>query len=352
MFYGCDMVWKNLLLNLKYIGILTVSVYFFYELLWLFIMGDPSNFWSTQDVLLMTYEFIFCTGFCLVSYLLSLQAGRIANNKLRSVYSKVLLLTVGMLAVNFLWAWIYSLLVDTLTLVIFGEKYVDMLDVFAVAVVSTLVLSLMLTARYVKAYIEETELRKKEHDMATDIAIRNLQLQISPHFLFNNLSTLSTLIDTDRKLADDFISHMSLFYRHTLKNLSDKLIPLKEELKELEDYLFLIKTRFGEAIEIRVKDAESCSSMLVPPGSLQLLVENCIKHNSFSRREPLHIEIECVGSTIVVRNEYRPLKSGLKSFSIGQNNVRERFRLLNSDDVTISHDNNTYSVTIPLIKRK
>ena len=341
---------KDILINVRDAAILTVSVYCLYELLWLILMEDPSDFLLAQNVDYMAGEFLFCTGFCAVSFLLNLRTGGIIGRRLKSVSMKTLLLTVGMLAVNFLWAWIYSLAVDALCLSLYGEPFTDMVDVYGMAVISTLVISLMLTARYVKAYVREAGQRKRERDWAIGLTVRSLQLQISPHFLFNNLSALSALMDIDRKEAESFITHMSLFYRHTLQNLSRRLIPLEDELKELDDYFFLIKTRFGDAIDIKVNGGAGRTGRMLPPGCLQLLVENCVKHNAFSRRQPLHISIDCTESSVTVTNDYRPLGAVPDSFRIGQRNVIERLRLLGSGEVSIKCDENTYSVTIPLMK--
>lgn len=342
---------KNILINLRDIGILTITVFFFYELLWFTIVEDPIQYLRRENIMSVVIEFLFCAAYCICSFLLNLRAEKIARKRLETVHSKIILLTIGILLVNFIWAWIYSVLVDSISVSITGEPFTDIIDIYAVAVISTLVNSLMMTAIFIKAYVKEVELRKQEKDIATDITIRNLQLQISPHFLFNSLSALSTLIYVDPDKADKFINHLALFYRNTLRNVPNKFIPVTEELEQLKDYLFLIQTRFEDALEIKIDTTKIPPSLMIPPGSMQLLVENCIKHNSFSSQQPLHIDIMYSDYSIIVKNDYRPLDKRADSLKVGQNNLKERFRLLNSESVTIKHDEKTYSVTIPLIRK-
>lgn len=341
---------KTLLNDLRDICLLTVAVFIFYEILWFVIIGRQIDFWGME----WTYrggDFLFCLGYCLVSYILSIQLGNVAHRRLNSTWAKTFALTIGVLIVNCLWAWLYAYIVNWVTSLYRQREmpYTDVIDLYGVAMISTLVISMMLNSRYILAYIKERTLREREKDVARDAAIRNLQLQISPHFLFNNLSALSSFVYTDPNKADDFIRHLSMFYRHTLKNLPTKLIPISEELEELKDYLYLLNSRFEDSVLITVCCSGESLSGQIPPGSIQLLVENCIKHNRYSRSEPLHISILCDGRTVTVSNDLRPMQGALQSFEVGHKNLHERFRLLDSPDITIKQEGGQYVVTIPLI---
>lgn len=162
------------------------------------------------------------------------------------------------------------------------------------------------------------------------------------------------MIDDDKQKADDFLIHLSQFYRHTLQNMSSRLIPVDTELQQLEDYLFLLRTRFGAAVSVIImEDYDSKYNIgLIPPGTIQLLVENCIKHNRFSKRSPMKIEIRCENNIVSIKNDYRPINQNNLSMQIGQENIKKRYLLLDRPDVVIRHDEKHYIVTIPLITQK
>ncbi len=158
--------------------------------------------------------------------------------------AKIITLSVSLLIFNFLWSIVFAVIVSPLYLDT-GPIAIDSIDTYALAVTSTMVLSQLFASKYIKAYIKETDLRNREKDAAKDIAIKSLQLQISPHFLFNNLSTLSALIDEDKHKAEEFLMHLSQFYRHTLQNIPNTLIPITDELRQFNEYK--IQTAFPGA---------------------------------------------------------------------------------------------------------
>lgn len=333
--------------------VLWVSVFVLYQMLWPIIYNFPADFFENHNFITTNLQYLgfnvfYCAGALFIAY----KCVWFARKK-KNVTMKITTLSVCLLLFNFLWSILFAIIVSPLYLDS-GPIAIDAIDTYALAVTSTMVLSLLFTSKYIKAYINETELRNQEKDAAKDVAIRSLQLQISPHFLFNNLSTLSALIDEDKHKAEEFLMHLSQFYRHTLQNIPNTLIPVGDELRQLNDYLALLRARFGASVCIRVQaDGENHDNDgLIPPGTVQLLVENCIKHNKFSRKNPLFIIIRCDDASVSVINDYRPLKENPHSNKIGQENIRARYRLLDKRDVVVEHDSLHYSVTIPLISQE
>lgn len=144
-----------------------------------------------------------------------------------------------------------------------------------------------------------------------------LKQQVNPHFLFNSLNTLKVMIDVNHSDAADFVMKLSNFYRFSLDSRKENLIPLQKELDILEAYLFLLKSRFEEGISIQIDLRNESRNSFIPPFTLQLLVENCIKHNIVSIENPLHICIFEEGDRLVVQNNQQPKNAIEESSGIG-----------------------------------
>jgi LytS/YehU family sensor histidine kinase len=176
-----------------------------------------------------------------------------------------------------------------------------------------------------------------------------LNNQINPHFLFNNLNTLSTLIRTDTKKADLFLQKLSDIYRYLLKTNEDELVRLKDELNFLNDYIELLQIRFGDAIKINMSIDEGLHETMVPPTVLQLLVENVVKHNYFTEKQPVNVTIENSGNTILVANTLQKKEAIETSFGIGLKNISERYRFFDKDIDVQDKDESFFKVAIPVI---
>lgn len=175
-----------------------------------------------------------------------------------------------------------------------------------------------------------------------------LKAKINPHFLFNSLSTLSTLIIQNPKEAVDFVGRFSKLYRSILKSSENPLVSLQEELDFTGHYLYLQKMRFGNNLQVSVNVPEKYSGYFVPPFTLQLLVENAIKHNIISTEQKLSISITATNDYIIVSNNLQ--KKPAESSGIGQSNIRERYRLLEEKEPEFAENNGYYIAKIPLVK--
>jgi sensor histidine kinase YesM len=176
-----------------------------------------------------------------------------------------------------------------------------------------------------------------------------LKNQVNPHFLFNSLNTLSSLISTQPEIADEFIGRLSSIYRYILENSTKDKVPLQSELTFINDYFFLHKIRDDNKIrmEINIQDPDK---YLILPVSLQILVENAIKHNIATRENPLKISIYAEGDYISVKNNLQKMSARLSSTGIGLKNLAERTKLITGKLLQIEETKSDYIVKLPLIQ--
>lgn len=195
------------------------------------------------------------------------------------------------------------------------------------------------------AAIQQEEL-KRAH---LALQYQSLKDQVRPHFLFNSLSSLATLINTDVEKATHFVHKLADVYRYVLEQKENELVPLKEELKFLEDYIYLQKIRFGENLQVTYS-LELDLSRLVIPLSLQMLVENAIKHNEVSREHPLHIEIVSTEQGhVIVQNNLRKKEVTEKSLGMGLENLRKQVAFFSSDSLLVQEEAESFIVRIPTL---
>lgn len=195
--------------------------------------------------------------------------------------------------------------------------------------------------------VEETEKLKRESLKAE---LNALKTQVNPHFLFNNLNTLASVIPEDPKRAVDFVQQLSKLYRHILEVKDEQSILLKDELDVLKAYAFLLQTRFGNNLDVVINvPAEKLKKRIVPL-SLQILMENAIKHNIVSSDKPLKIEVTALNGKLVVSNNLQRKNQVNESTGIGLDNIRNRYKLLGNGEVEVKENGSDFTVSIPLIE--
>jgi len=175
-----------------------------------------------------------------------------------------------------------------------------------------------------------------------------LKQQVNPHFLFNSLNTLKSMVDMQDPQSSDFILKLSDFYRFTLESRKMDLIPLREELQIMDSYVFLLKARFEDGFILENEIEPKQYDLAIPPFSLQLLVENCIKHNVVSLDKPLKIRLYTENEFVVIENKIQ-LKRGAVSTGVGLDNINQRFIHLIHKEIEIDKDESTFKVKIPLL---
>lgn len=174
-----------------------------------------------------------------------------------------------------------------------------------------------------------------------------LKQQVNPHFIFNSLNTLKSMVDLQDKHASEFIVMLSEFYRASLDKKQAALIPLATELHTLHAYVFLLQARFEEGLQLDI-DLPG-EQLLIPPFTLQMLVENCIKHNIVSLEEPLHIRIYTTSQHIIVENNLQLKRSSGTSTHTGLNNINKRYQHLGKGNIDTICTASRFTVKLPLI---
>jgi hypothetical protein len=201
---------------------------------------------------------------------------------------------------------------------------------------------------------QREQLKKQFDDLQREVLASkyaSLKSQISPHFLFNSLNTLTTLMYEDRDLASDFVSRLAATYRHILDHGEQDLLPLQKEIQFVENYMFMMKVRHGEAVSLTMDIGKDSLDRLIPFLALQMLVENALKHNYYSPEDPLHIEIKDLsGQAIVVRNKRNQRHQEISSTGVGLENIKRRYAAHSSQKVLIHSSEEQFEVILPLLE--
>lgn len=181
--------------------------------------------------------------------------------------------------------------------------------------------------------------------------LNSLNNELDPHFVFNSLTTLSHLISIDAEKAQLFTQKLSQVYKYLLINKDRELISLRDEMQFIEDYFFLLNIRYDRRLRLSVNLDNYNGNIMVLPCSLQLLIENAIKHNQFTEKEPLQIGISLNGEYLKVENNVRNRQYTPESTRIGLTNLNNRYRLLYNKDILVHNQDNKFIVRLPLIKQ-
>ncbi len=176
-----------------------------------------------------------------------------------------------------------------------------------------------------------------------------LKQQVNPHFLFNSLNTLQAMIHDNDSEASEFVKNLSFFYRYSLESKKKDLIQIQEEITILESFVFLVKSRFEEGVDISIDINQQIALTYIPPFTLQLLVENCIKHNVMSLDKPLFIKIYEENGFIFVKNNMQLKSNKQKSVGIGIANIRGRYHFSATKEIEIIVNENDFFIKLPLI---
>lgn len=191
--------------------------------------------------------------------------------------------------------------------------------------------------------IQEREKEKRESEL------RFLKSQLDPHFLFNNLNTVDSLIDTNPDAAKVYVNRLSKLYRYLTRTKDDEVVPLQDEIDFAKDYIYLLEQRYGTAYTFKIENQIDSSDLLIPPGALQTLLENVVKHNNGDANSPIHTQIKISSEKITITNNIKLKKSIKDSYGVGLTNLIARYRLL-SDRSVIINSGSSYEVVLPNLK--
>jgi two-component system LytT family sensor kinase len=277
----------------------------------------------------------------------------------RSAVTKMMLLVLWLLVYGLLAVYLFSLCYALFDITFFGN-YVTWQSfassrynlIAGLFIFYVLLLAYNGAAFYYKSWQEsilnEERLRRENIQAKYDV-LRN---QVDPHFFFNSLSVLTNLVYQSADLSAEYITQLAKSYRYILDKKFENLVTIKTELEFLESYFFLINIRHGESIqfEVNISDAVQCAGML-PPATLQMLVENAVKHNRFTAEKPLHISLTHRDDSLYIVNELRK-RYGVKSaIGLGLENIAKRYELTCDRKIEIIETDDQFIVKIPIIKQ-
>lgn len=200
-----------------------------------------------------------------------------------------------------------------------------------------------------KASLLEVEKHKTE---SANAQLQNLKNQLNPHFLFNNLSVLTSLVYKNQDKAAEFINELAKVYRYVLDAKNAELVTLQEELDFLNHYLYLLKIRFEDSVSFEIKIEEGNKSDYILPMCLQTVVENTIQHNEASQANPLKVLIYSQNNSLVIENTIKPRSNDVTSSKTGLKNIEMRYSFYTDEKVIVSNNGEIFKVILPLIHKR
>lgn len=264
------------------------------------------------------------------------------------------LFVLGILAIVLINNCLY-LLIKTVVVTIYHPEFsifsyfILLLSTLEGFLKGVIVMSLLFSLNFFKRWKIESKENEQLKKNELELQNRALKSQLNPHFLFNNLNTLSSLIQQDQLIANEFLKEMSDMYRYILKTTDKEVVPLKDEIQFAENYNRLLKKRFGKNFNysIEVNDL----NYMLPPISLHLLLENIVKHNRIDNEHPMSFTIKQRENYLCVENRVS-LKNNVDSTKKGLYILAEQYKFLTKKTIVISNKNNLFLVKLPLLKIK
>ncbi|HEY0679196.1 MAG TPA: histidine kinase [Chitinophagaceae bacterium] len=316
-----------------------------------YIMYDERLF-RDYTIWLYSFPLVFFLG--LLSWRGHVLIGNLIKRRfpeLRHTKTRLLLLTICILPFMSLSVTFILFLYSAFNILGYNFSYDDFKMALLVGFCVNIVFETLYEADYtLEKYKESVEEKHSLQQLSMHQEFDSLKNQVNPHFLFNCFNTLSSLITEDRKKAEKFLNELSKVYRYLLRNNEDGLSTVENEVNFLRSYYQLLQTRHGDAVQINIEIDKRYDSYLLPSLSLQLLVENGVKHNVLSKNKPLVIDVfTTAGNKLVVNNNLQRRSVNAQSNKVGLCNIRAKYRLLNEDGFQVIEDEKNFTVVLPLI---
>lgn len=308
--------------------------------------------WNDVTIWLYSFPVIYIQGFCSwYLHIVAMHFYRVKFPYLKQAVYRLLLLFfthVGLTSLTFVLLFYGYDMFHFLGYVFDGDNL--RLAIIA-AVALTLIATTAWEAEYMISKWKESLAEKEQlEQMALQYEFETLKSQVNPHFLFNCFNTLSSLITEDPDKAEIFLNDLSKVYRYLLRNNEDGLSTLQNELTFINSYFELLKTRHGDTINLQVEVDKKYNNYLIPSLTLQLLVENAVKHNVISRQSPLSIDIFSMpGNKLAINNNLHRKTHNVHSNKVGLSNIKMKYELLQQQGFKILEDQRNFTVILPLI---
>lgn len=309
---------------------------------------DPERY---QRMLMFRYRLIwemilsFVSAFLLISY----NAGLYTTAKRDKKRSQITIITISVIGGLLLFLLLFNTFLP--------EKRIPSRYFYMLLSKSLFVIAASITAGQLYRLIWQKQQVEIENEKLKTDSIQSryqgLMNQLNPHFLFNSLNSLSYLIrQNDQDKALTFIDELSSIFRYVLQKRNDELVTLEEEIQFTEAYRYLLSIRFENKLTFDIKIDEKNQHQLLPFLSLQPLIENAVKHNVISSKQPLSIYIYVEGEDLIVSNPITKKLPDGESTGIGLANLSSRFKLLTGKQILIEHAENMFTVRIPLVAKR
>jgi len=286
------------------------------------------------------------TGAILINHFLDRKIKWIEKPVLRSILGIVILIFYSVIA--FLMVKYLMFFIKYRTMPEDAWEFAATSSLFTVLI--SFNMSLIFTAiGFFKAWKRAVENAEKLKTEMMAYRYESLRNQINPHFLFNSFNVLSDLVYVDQALAVKFINQLSELFRYVLDSRDKELVPLADELAFMQSYIYLLKTRFEDKLDLNI-NMESTPDELIVPMTLQLLVENAVKHNEVSEAFPLEIQIRRNDIYLEVENSMRIKKVGDDSKKTGLKNIIQQFSYFTDRQIEVNNTNGKFMVRVPILK--
>ncbi|BDU26082.1 histidine kinase [Flavobacterium sp. GSB-24] len=348
----------------KYYRIIVIPAVFLVYLSSYYFLNPYRNF-EDQGLLDLdqTFDIFIILLYCAILTELTLFVGRKLNYYIRwdqnpvfRAIAQFICLIAGNILLNYLffclWDYLYPRIdfEENELVIIWQSKIMAAIISLFISAIHT---GIFLLNRWRLNSEETAELKIKASELqeaVTRSELESLKLQLDPHFIFNNFSTLTELIYENQDEAASFLENITRVYRYMISNLNKDTISVKEEIEFLNAYFYLLKKRLGEKIDLKIQVDQSCMGLHLPPLTLQLLVENAVKHNMATLACPLTILVYSDLKDIIVRNNLqRTAGKSLTSTKIGNKNIEFRYKILFDRMPDFCESNGNYYARLPLI---
>lgn len=251
---------------------------------------------------------------------------------------------VAIVVVNYIW---FVVIFDWTAQRMFKNSMITMLiELFVTVAITSIFFSIGFFKAWRESAVNEERLQKE----GIKLQYQALKNQVNPHFLFNSLNSLSSLVYQDQEQAVKFIKQLSEVYRYVLTQKDNELVRLEDEINFAKTYVYLQKIRLGDNLHVNFSMDGNAHDFVVPV-SIQILIENAIKHNEASAENPLTIEIWNTNETVKVKNNLQPIRVIKDSGGIGLSTIKARYSFLSSKEVVTEETEDSYIVEIPLINQ-
>ena len=296
----------------------------------------------------ISITFIVWEGNLWIDYWLNLKYPWISKPVSRIIIH--LTLSVGYsAAIIFVASWMFNTYTHSLPLNSKEFIRITMIILGSLVFMSILLLTIEISTQFFRHWKNSLTEIEKYRAESLQAQLQSLKNQINPHFLFNNLSVLSSLVYKDQDKSVEFINQLSKVYRYLLDNQNSELVTVEQELVFINSYIFLLHIRFDSSLIIRTDVKQEDRLFLIPPMALQILIENAIKHNEVSTEHPLYLSVVSEDARLTVSNNLQLRPQHEPGSQTGLQNIKARYKFFTDVAVEVIRDTRSFTVKIPLL---